>query len=265
MAPRRSERLLVQRYADGELHRGPDELIVEEPLAIQLDGTLVATTMRTPGHDFELAVGYCHTDGLLDGARVLRCRYCGEGYGAAQSDFNVVDVDTGGQAPPPQPRLGPTTSACGLCGSANLADLQVRLSPLEGGRPLDPAVLLAVPDRVRAQQDLFGRTGGVHAAAAFDADGEVFLVREDIGRHNAVDKVVGRMLLDDRRPPPGAGLFVSGRASFEMVQKAWAGGFGTVIAVSAPSALAVAVARAANMTLAGFVRGDRLNLYTASG
>src|SRR5919112_4558990 len=117
MAPRRSERLLVQRYADGELHRSPDELIVEEPLAIQLDGVLVATTMRTPGHDFELAVGYCHTEGLLGGARVQRCRYCGEGYGAAQSDFNVVDVDTSGHAPIPQPRLGPTTSACGLCGS----------------------------------------------------------------------------------------------------------------------------------------------------
>jgi FdhD protein len=264
MAPRRSERLLVQRYADGELHRSPDEVIVEEPLAIQLDGVLVATTMRTPGHDFELAVGYCHTEGLLGGARVQRCRFCGEGYGAAQSDFNVVDVDTGGHAPVPQPRLGPTTSACGLCGSATLADLQVRLAPLTGAMAIDPAVLVTVPDRVRVEQDLFGRTGGVHAAAAFDGRGEVLAVREDIGRHNAVDKVVGRMLLDGSRPPADGGLFVSGRASFEMVQKAWAGGFGTVISVSAPSALAVAVARAAGITLAGFVRGDRLNLYTGA-
>jgi FdhD protein len=115
---------------------------------------------------------------------------------------------------------------------------------------------------VRARQDLFGRTGGVHAAAAFDADGEVFLVREDIGRHNAVDKVVGRMLLDDRRPPAGAGLFVSGRASFEMVQKAWAAGFGVVLAVSGPSALAVHTARRAGMVLAGFVRGETLTVYS---
>jgi FdhD protein len=220
--------------------------------------------MRTPGHDFELAVGYCHTEGLLDGAPVLRCRYCGDGYGAAQSDFNVVDVDTGGAAPAPEPRLGPTTSACGLCGSASLADLQVRLAPLDDVA-IDPAVLVTVPDRAQAQQELFGRTGGVHAAAAFTAAGDIELVREDIGRHNAVDMVLGRMLLDGRRPAPGWGLFVSGRASYEMVQKAWAGGFGTVVAVSAPSALAVAVARAANITLVGFVRGDRCNVYTGPG
>jgi FdhD protein len=258
--------------ADGHSERRPDELIVEEPLAIHLDQTLVATTMRTPGHDFELAVGFCLTEGLLgDEVISMRCRYCGVQGSAADSEFNAVTVDTGGRAPPPVPRLGPTTSSCGLCGTTSIHELRERLHPLHDPWRAPAALLATIPDRVSESQPLFAATGAVHAAAAFDPSGVVTVVREDIGRHNAVDKVVGRLLLDGELPAllsldddrRRRGLFVSGRASFEMVQKAWAGGFSAVVAVSAPSALAVETARAAGITLAGFVRGNQLNLYTS--
>lgn len=243
-----------------ELGRAPDELIVEEPLEIRLDGALVTTTMRTPGHDFELAAGLCLTDGLLDGVAIRSIAYCGE-RSAADGDFNVVDVDTGGTAPPPPGRLTPTTSSCGLCGSVAIDALVDRLAPLSGGMAFDLGVLAGVAVRVRGEQALFDRTGAVHAAAAFDHDGQPVVVREDVGRHNAVDKVVGRLVLEGRLPAADLGLFVSGRASFEMVAKAWAGGFSAVVAVSGPTALAMATARSAGLVLAGFVRGDRMTLY----
>lgn len=271
---RRVQQLLVARVEGDELSRRPDELIVEEPLAIQLDGTLVATTMRTPGHDFELAAGFCHTEGLLGGAMVLDCRYCALGplvhaetppvSRASESAFNVVTVSTGGQAPPPRVRLGVTTSACGLCGDETLAELSRRLAPLLVRPPPDRAELrrwATLVDQVGPRQELFARTGAVHAAAAFNAQGQVLVVREDIGRHNALDKVIGHLLLSGQLPATGLGVFVSSRASFEMVQKAWAAGFNALVAVSGPSALAVETARRANLALAGFVRDNRLTLY----
>jgi FdhD protein len=245
--------------------RTPDELIVEEPLTIHLDGTPVATTMRTPGHDFELAVGFCHNDGLLAGAAVQRCRYCQSSEGrrssAVETEFNVVEVDTGGVAPAATPRLGTTTSSCGLCGSMAIDDLRVRLEPLHPA-PWPYELLASLPERAVDAQTLFGRTGGVHAAAAFDRDGTVVVLREDIGRHNAVDKVVGRLLLDGRLPAHDLALYASGRASFEIVQKAWAAGMGAVVAVSAPSALAVDAAAEAGITLCGFARSGSMNVYT---
>ena len=261
MARARTEKVLTRRYAGGALGgRTPDELIVEEPLSIRLDDTLVSSTMRTPGHDFELAVGFCLTEGLLDGAPVTGIRYCGTG-SALDSDFNVVSVETGGAAPPPRARLGSVSSSCGICGSAAIDELTARLDPLPPTEPWDLAVLASLPNRVRATQPLFDATGAVHAAAAFDRDGGPLVVREDIGRHNAVDKVVGRLALDGALPATGTGLFVSGRASFEMVQKAWAAGFAALVAVSAPSALSVATARRAGLTLFGFVRSGDGNLY----
>jgi len=192
---------------------------------------------------------------------VTSIRYCAT-KPAADAEFNLVTVETDG-APPATPRLGLTTSSCGLCGTESIDALRERLSPLPPASTLlPPDVLAGVPERVVARQDLFGATGGVHAAAVFAADGEPVLVREDIGRHNAVDKVVGRLLLDRLLPARGMGLFVSGRASFEMVQKAWAAGFAELAAVSAPSALAVETAAAAGLRLAGFVRGGKLNLYS---
>jgi FdhD protein len=252
--------VLTHRYDGGGVTRQPDQLIVEEPLEIQLDGMLVSTTMRTPGHDFELAAGFCLTEGLLAGVPVRQCRYCGTG-SAVDSEFNVVTVETGGLAPAPRPRLTTITSACGICGTTALDELRERLHPLPPAPPFSLDVLAQVPDTVMSTQQLFDATGAVHAAVAFDRTGTPVLAREDVGRHNAVDKVVGRFLLDDRLPATALGLYVSGRASFEIVQKAWAAGFSTVVAVSAPSSLAVSAARLAGMTLCGFARGGRLNVY----
>ena len=261
MARGRTERHLVQRWdASSGSRREPDDLVVEEPLTIQLDGVPVATTMRTPGHDFELAVGFCHGDGLLAGAPVLACRYCSTG-SAVDTEFNVVEVDTGGVAPSPTPRLGTTTSSCGLCGATAVDELRERLHPVPAGEPWRLELLATLPARAVGDQALFGRTGAVHAAAACDRTGEPVVVREDIGRHNAVDKVVGRLLLDGRLPASDLALYASGRASFEIVQKAWAAGMTAVVAVSAPSALAVAAARQAGITLCGFARGATMNVY----
>ena len=260
MARSRTERFITSRLDGGSVLREPDTLIVEEPLSIRLDDTLVATTMRTPGHDFELAAGFCHAEGWLDGAAIRRIRYCGEGP-PAESEFNVVSVETDGEGPPPTPRLGITSSACGICGSEAVERLAEALAPLPEAERFEPATLAELPDRMRELQDLFDATGAVHAAGAADASGAPLLVREDIGRHNAVDKVVGRLLLDGALPATSLCLYVSGRASFEMAQKAWAAGFSALVAVSAPSALAVQVARSAGLQLGGFARDGTIRIY----
>ena len=196
--------------------RVADVLVVEEPLSIQLDGRLVTTTMRTPGHDFELAAGFCFTDGLLAGAPVTDVRYVPgpdrsaaasvagdlDPVGMVDAADNIVTVDTDGRAPTPRPRLGNVSSSCGWCGSDQLDDLCLRLGPIAPSSPIDLDVLAAVPATVRSRQELFGVTGAVHAAAVFDRDGRIIVVREDVGRHNAVDKVIGSMLLDGRLPLP---------------------------------------------------------------
>ena len=264
MARSRTDTLLVTRVAaDTSRRRQPDDLIVEEPMSIQLDGVQVSTTMRTPGHDYELAAGFCHTEGVLVGAPITAVRYCANG-SAMASEFNVVTVETGGRAPIPTPRLGTTSSSCGLCGTDSIDVLCERLAPLDLARSaaFDIGTFPEVCAKVLAVQGLFTSTGAVHGAAAFDASGNIIVTREDVGRHNAVDKVIGRLLLDQQLPATGLGLFVSGRASFEMVQKAWAGGFSVLLSVSAPTSLAVLTARRANLLLAGFVRGDRFNVYS---
>ncbi len=263
MARGRTSRTMVTRITETGRRRTPDRLVVEEPMEIRLDGHLVATTMRTPGHDYELAVGFLFTEGLLGGASVSEVRYCATG-SAVDTGFNVVTVSTGGRAPVPRPRLGTTTSSCGLCGSASIDDLAERLAPRPGPpMAFDLEVAAAVADQVRAEQEVFALTGSIHAAAAFDpSTAAVALVREDVGRHNAVDKVVGRLHLDHRLPATELAMFVSGRISFEIVQKAWAAGFGLLVGVSGPTALAIDTAKRANLTLAGFLRGDSANLYT---
>ena len=247
------------RAVDGILHDTdvPDRLIVEEPLSIRLDDTLVTTTMRTPGHDVELAVGFCFTEGLLHGEPVVAV---GDPFADGR---NTVTVRTDRRAPVPTPRLGTTSSSCGWCGNEQLEALVARLAPVESATAMDRAVLMEVAANVQARQELFGDTGAAHCAVAFDDEANIVVLREDVGRHNAVDKVVGRLHLDGRMTVPADwGLFVSGRASIEMVQKAWAAGFGTLIAVSAPTALAVDAARLAGMTLAGFVRTTGFNIYS---
>ena len=259
MSRGRTLRVLTRRIDGDGNRRVPDELIVEEPMSIRLDGELVAPPMRTPGDDFELAVGFCVTEGVLHDLPVRSVRYCGQGSEAA-SEYNDVTVETGGLAPTPVPRLGSTSSSCGVCGSVAIDELRERLLPLTV-EPFDVDVLTGMADRIDGQA-LFSSTGAVHAAAAFDRTGEPLLLREDIGRHNAVDKVVGRLYLDGLLPASDLGLWVSGRASFEMAQKAWAAGFASLVAVSGPSALAVETARAAGLQLAGFARADRINVYT---
>jgi FdhD protein len=257
----RTESVLTRRFDGASSGREPDEVVVEEPLAIWLDDTQVSSTMRTPGHDFELAAGFLFTEGVLDGAAVTGIRYCGTG-APVESDFNVVTVETGGRAPVPVPRLGSTSSSCGLCGSEAIAELTERLHVLAPYERWDAGLLLGLPDGLRASQPLFDSTGAVHGAAAVDRAGRVVVAREDIGRHNAVDKIIGRLLLDGELPASGLAMVVSGRGSFEMVQKAWAGGFTALVAVSGPSALAVSTARRAGLTLVGFARGGHGKLYS---
>ncbi len=239
--------------------RQPDKLACEEPLAIELDGLRVATTMRTPGHDFELAVGFCFAEGLLDDQRVHQVKYCASG-SAVASDFNVVSVSTNGKARVPRPRLTTTTSSCGFCGTSEINELVSKLSRVEG-QPLPWEALAAAPEQLRPAQALFSATGAVHGAGVVVADGSVPTVREDVGRHNAVDKLIGRRFLDDDLPAVGLGLVVSGRASFELVHKAWAAGFRALVAVSAPTALAATTAQAAGMQLAGFARDGTMTIY----
>jgi FdhD protein len=257
----RTEDVLATKVGEGGGRRVPDHVIVEEPLEIQLDGQLVTVTMRTPGNDFELAVGFCHAEGLLGDAPVQQIRYCATG-SAMETNYNTVTVDTGVERAPVTPRLTTTTAACGVCGSQSIDDLCARLDRLPDPPELDVAVVAKAAAAARAGQTLFTETGAVHAAAAFTFDtGDVIEVREDIGRHNAVDKVVGRFRLDGALPATGLGLFVSGRASFEMVQKAWAAGFAWVVAVGGVSSLAVATARRANIGLAGFLRDTTCTIY----
>ncbi len=198
MPRRRKERMRVTRVegvGDERVTRTVfDELIVEEPMTIQLDGAVVSTTMRTPGHDFELAAGFCFAEGLLGAATVTGVRYCAGG-SAVDTEFNVVTVETGGRAAAPTARLGTVSSSCGWCGSEQLDALCERLDPLPASEPFDIDVLASMPQRMSTTQGLFAATGAVHAAAAFDRSGAVLVIREDVGRHNAVDKVVGSMLL----------------------------------------------------------------------
>jgi FdhD protein len=257
----------VRRDGDARPRRFEDRVVVEEPLEVRLDGATVTTTMRTPGADFELAVGFLWSEGALDGAGgVVDVRYCELG-DAFESGFNVVSVATRSGAARARPRLSVMTAACGVCGSDALDALCERLSPLPAPvPPLPPEVVVRVDAAMRRQQPVFDETGAAHAAAAFDLpSGDVVVVREDIGRHNAVDKVVGRLVLDDRVPvdhDDDVGLFVSGRASFEMVQKAWAAGFRWLLAVGGPSSLAVDTARRANLGLAAFARAGATTVYS---
>ncbi len=261
MSRSRSQHRLVKPWSPTQSISGRSsvELATEEPMAIELDGVRVATTMRTPGHDFELAAGFCHTEGLLDGNPVLTVKYC-ETDSALATEFNVVSVSTGGKAPVPTPRLTATTSSCGFCGTDEIDELAGKLDPVTGPA-LDWQVLADAPDTMLKEQVLFTQTGAVHAAGVVNPDETVTTTREDVGRHNAVDKMVGRLLFDGQLPARGSAVVVSGRASFELVHKAWAAGFRALVSVSAPTALAVATAERAGMQLAGFARGGSLTVY----
>jgi FdhD protein len=243
-----------------------DTLVTEEPLEIRVQGegqeqVQVAVTMRTPGGDFDLAVGFLFTEGLIGPGEVRRVAYCDNLPGEDQR-YNVVAVTLA--RPFDADRLRRNfyaNSSCGVCGKAALEDIEVRCEPVAAGPEVPLEVLLSLPERLRRAQRTFDRTGGLHAAGLFTPDGEALSVHEDVGRHNAVDKLVGERYLAGDLPLDGRILQVSGRASFEIVQKAAVAQIPVVSAVSAPSSLAVEAAERFGMTLVGFVREERCNVY----
>lgn len=266
-----TERRRTIRIRDGAVSTRPDTLVAEEPLEIRLDGRPLAVTMRTPGDDFALAAGFLVSEGVIgDGSEVQSIVYCAGATADGVNTYNVVDVKLAPGVPVPDITLERnvyTTSSCGLCGKASLDAVRTTTRhPVADTPPLrvEPGLLAALPDRLRAAQRVFDRTGGLHAAALFSETGELLDVREDVGRHNAVDKVVGWAMLEGRLPAAGCVLMVSGRASFELVQKAVVAGIPCLAAVSAPSSLAVDLAEDAGATLVGFVRGTRFNVYTGA-
>ena len=228
-----------------------DEVAVEEPLEIRVDGVALTVTMRTPGHDDELALGFLVGEGLID-----RVHEAGL---TADLVVNTIEV-RGPLLRDPGARRFYTTSSCGVCGKGSLEEVAVHAPRLPDGPVVDRDLLAALPARLR--QPGFGRTGGMHATGLFTAAGEPLLVREDVGRHNAMDKVVGRALRDGLLPLHGRVLCVSGRLSFELVQKAAVAGAPLLVGVGAPTSLAIALAADRGMTLAGFARGDRVNVYS---
>ncbi|WP_326799326.1 formate dehydrogenase accessory sulfurtransferase FdhD [Streptomyces sp. NBC_01808] len=259
----------VVRVRGGRVDRRADTLVAEEPLEIRLGGRALAITMRTPGDDFALATGFLVSEGALArGAELASVTYCAGAVDGAEggNTYNVVDVRLAAGVPVPDVSLERnvyTTSSCGLCGKASLDAVRTttRWPVADEGMRLSPDVLAALPDRLRAGQRVFDRTGGLHAAALFTPEGELIDLREDVGRHNAVDKLIGRALQQDRLPLSGTVLMVSGRASFELAQKAAMAGIPVLAAVSAPSSLAVDLAAETGMTLVGFLRGDTMNVY----
>jgi FdhD protein len=253
--------------ADGQRKR-PDALAAEEPLEIRVNGKALAVTMRTPGSDVELAHGFLLSEGVI-GARsdIAVARYCGGKDDTGRNSYNVLDVTLADEVPPPDTgveRNFYTTSSCGVCGKAALDAVKLRTRFPPGGSTLTVStdVLAGLPDTLQERQRVFAATGGLHAAALFDTAGTLLVVREDVGRHNAVDKVLGWALQQDMVPLARHGLLVSGRASFELVQKAAMAGIPLLAAVSAPSSLAVELAEENGMTLVGFLRGASMNLYT---
>lgn len=255
-------------WRDGKAIERPERLSTEEPMEIRAGGpgqepASVAVTMRTPGHDFELAVGFMAGEGLIHGRdEVASVRYCDLPPEEPQL-YNVVSVFLTRPFEPAGPeRRFYATSSCGICGKASLDQVEVHCAAIPAGEPLPASVVVSLPDSLRKAQRIFEQTGGLHAAGLFDLAGKVMAVREDVGRHNAVDKLVGRLLLAGELPLSDKVLMVSGRVSFELVQKAAVAGIPVLCAVSAPSSLAVEAAARLGLSVIGFVRGRGFNVYS---
>ncbi|HEV3152396.1 MAG TPA: formate dehydrogenase accessory sulfurtransferase FdhD [Candidatus Baltobacteraceae bacterium] len=256
---------------DGERrHEKIDDVATEEPLEIRLAAggrtQSVAVTMRTPGNDFELAAGFLFSEGIVRSSGDLSgISYCIDPQVDREQRYNIVNVALAAPELPQLERLEryfTTSSACGVCGKASIDALATRARRIEDDLRVSPAFIAGLPQKMRDAQRVFASTGGLHAAALFDRNGELLVLREDVGRHNAVDKILGWALLAGRVTLRGCVLLVSGRASFELVQKSIVAGIPVLCAVSAPSSLAVELAKAFGLTLAGFVRGDRANVYS---
>jgi FdhD protein len=260
-------RRAVTRLTQAERTQVVDTLAVEEPMELRVGGRSLAVTMRTPGSDVELAHGFLLTEGVITKLGDVRtARYCDGLDDEGRNTYNVLDVVLAPGVPIPAPgveRSFYTTSSCGVCGKASLEAVRATtaFSPVADLIEVDVATLIALPDRLRAAQRVFSSTGGLHAAGLFTHTGELVCAREDVGRHNAVDKVLGWALLNDRIPARGTVLMLSGRISFELVQKAAMAGVPVVAAISAPSTLAVELAEDAGVTLIGFLRGEQMTVY----
>jgi FdhD protein len=263
-------RIDVGDAATPTLTRRPDTVAVEEPMEIRVGGEALTVTMRTPGDDFDLTLGFLHAEGLIHTASDVRqLMHCLDADESGSPTYNVVDVSLADGVAPPTARDARaflTTSACGVCGKASIDALRAtsRYAVHADDTVIDPALLVTLPDRLRGHQKAFDRTGGIHAAGLFTASGELLVVREDVGRHNAVDKVIGWASRDGRLPLTGHVLVVTSRASFEITQKAYLAGIPMLAAVSAPSSLAIHLAEEVGMTLVGFVRAPRLTVYSGS-
>ena len=244
-----TSRVQVMRVPGGD---ADDVVAVEEPLEIRIAGAPVAVTMRTPGHDEELALGFCLSEGLRPRAARV----------PDDLAANSIDVDAPGADLGRLQRSFYTSSSCGVCGKGALEAVAVEAPRVESDLRVDAALVVQLPERLREAQEAFAATGGLHATGLFSADGELLIVREDVGRHNALDKVIGRALLDGLLPLSHSILCVSGRLSFELVQKAAVAGCPLIVAVGAPSSLAVELAADRGLTLCGFVRGGSINVYT---
>jgi FdhD protein len=262
----------IARWRTGDWRDDRDQVAAEEPLQLSLDGVPLSIVMRTPGNDFELALGLLLAERVIrsldDVARVRISAEAHEQEGAVEVtgdlvESNQVDVHLRGGTGRRPERSFLASSACGVCGATTVESLALDFAPLAAGLVIDPTVLPPLAHRLREQQRIFESTGGLHAAGLFDTSGRLEIHREDIGRHNAVDKVVGRALADRRLPLRQSVLAVSGRAGYEVVQKAVAAGIPILAAVGAPSSLAVATAQRFELTLVGFLRDDRFNVYTA--
>jgi FdhD protein len=273
--PRRTSKTKtrVRVVEDGRVRVRPDTLATEEPMEIRLlagqTTQTVAVTMRTPGADFELAAGFLYGEGIIDSPDdVQKISYCIDSDLDTEQRYNIVNVELRGGHEfdlRPLERHFYTTSACGVCGKASLEQLELRGCPvMTAGPEVSAEVINTLPEKLREAQGLFDATGGLHAAALFDDKGELIALREDVGRHNATDKLVGWALLEGRLPLTDHIVMVSGRSSFEILQKSLAAGAPVVCAISAPSSLAVDVAKQFGMTLVGFLRGGRFNVYAGS-
>lgn len=255
---------------NGVIHGRKDVLATEEPLEILLrageEQRTLAITMRTPGNDYDLAAGFLYNEGIIHNKLdISLMTYCVDGN---QQEYNSLRVQQQSDIFPPLQQLERhffTNSACGVCGTTLLDDLSERdLPPIPAGPIAEPSLITSLPDKLRGSQELFESTGGLHAAALFDLNGNLLAVREDVGRHNALDKLIGWGLLNDQLPFHDRVLMVSGRASYELLQKSFVSGVPIFCAVSAPSSLAVEVAERFGITLIGFLRGNHFNIYTGS-
>jgi FdhD protein len=263
----------IRRWEAGTWSDAPDAVVMEEPLQLLLDGEPLSVVMRTPGQDIELALGLLFAEGIVRGLDdITELRISAESaeseaaihVDASIVDSNQVDVHLARTRRRKPERSMLSSSACGVCGAVMIEDLRRDLAVLPSGPSVDAAILPGLVERLRSSQGVFDRTGGLHGAGLFEPGGEPICMREDVGRHNAVDKVVGRMLLDGRLPARDSILVVSGRAGYEIVQKSITAGIPVVAAVGAPSSLAVALSRDFNQTLVGFLRGERFNVYAAA-